>query len=244
MFPIYLLEDDDRQRNYYKEIVQNTVIINDYPMQIQEASNVVDFKAKFKQQQYGLFFLDMEIDDDIEAGLKVADFVRKNMADAQIVFITTHEELAFLTLERKISPMDYILKDLDITEVKNKIIDDVNLAQKYYQDSIYNKESTFGYKIGSKYYSVPMKELIVLQTEKEYPGRVTLLADNREASFPGSLSTFEKKYSNLMRVDKSSLINVEKIVSYDSHLRILTMADEVQCNVSYRKTAEVSKLFK
>lgn len=243
MFPIYLLEDNDIQREYYKGIIENTIMINDYPMNLTEAKNTKSFFDVFTKSQYGLFFLDMEMDNDTQAGLKISEFVRENMPDAKIVFITTHEELSFLTLERKISPMDYILKDLSSTALKEKIIEDIELAQKYYQDDIYQKGSTFGYKIGSKYFSVPMKELILLHTEKSLPGQVSLESVNRHAAFPGSLNALEKEYDNLLRVDKSSLVNIDKIVSYDSRKRILYLADDISCNVSFRKSPKVSQVF-
>lgn len=34
MFSIYLLEDDDNQREYYREIVDNTIMINDYSIKV------------------------------------------------------------------------------------------------------------------------------------------------------------------------------------------------------------------
>ncbi len=244
MFSIYLLEDNDSQRKYYREIVDNTVMINDYPVNVVESSGTESFYDSFTKEQFGLFFLDMELDGDVKAGLKVAEFVRSNIPDAKIVFVTTHEELAFLTLERKVSPLDYVLKDKSSEEIKTQIIRDIELAEQYYQTSIFRKEKTFGYKVGSKYFSVPMKELILLYTEKDAPGRVKLEANNREMSFPGNLNALEDKYDNLLRVDKSSLINVDRIVSYDRHKRILHLDNDVQCAVSIRKSSVVSKLFK
>ncbi|PMD73775.1 response regulator transcription factor [Companilactobacillus nuruki] len=244
MFSVYLLEDDDNQRAYYREIVDNTIMINDYAMNVVEVSNTESFYDNFSKDQFGLFFLDMEIDGDVKAGLKIAEFVRNNMPDARIVFVTTHEEMAFLTLERKVSPLDYVLKDNDSEEIKEKITKDIELTEQYYQDSIYEKEMTFGYKIGSKYFSVPMKELILLYTEKETPGQVNLESDNREMSFPENLNALEAKYDNLVRVDKSSLVNVDRLVSYDARKRILYLDNDFQCSVSIRKSSVVSKLFK
>lgn len=216
-------------------------MINDYSMEVTEANGTESFFDIFKKSQYGLFFLDMEMDGDTKAGLKIADFVRKNIPNAKIVFITTHEELSFLTLERKISPLDYILKDSSSENVKKKIIEDINLTQKYYEDDIYHKVVTFGYKIGSKYFSVPMKEVIILYTDKSFPGQVSLDADNRHVSFPGNLNALEKRYDNLLRVDKSSLVNKDRIDNYDKLQRILHLDANIDCNVSLRKSAIVTK---
>ncbi|GEO79730.1 response regulator plnd [Companilactobacillus mindensis DSM 14500] len=244
MFSIYLLEDNDKQRAYYREIIDNTVMINDYSIDVIESNNMESFYNSFSKDQFGLFFLDMEIDGDIKAGIKIAEFVRNSIPDARIVFVTTHEELAFLTLERKISPLDYVLKDKSSKDIKEKIINDIELTEKYYQSSIFKKELTFGYKVGSKYFSIPMKELVLLYTEKNSPGRVNLESDNRKVSFPSNLNLIEAKYSNLLRVDKSSLANVDRVVSYDSRKRILYLDNGIQCGVSIRKSSVVSKIFK
>lgn len=129
MFNVYLLEDNENQRIYYRRIIENYIMINDYSMKVKSTGTVEEFYKEFEQQQYGLFFLDMEIDEDTKAGLKVADNVRRKMPDAKIVFITTHDELSFLTLERRISPMDYILKDNESNILRERIIKDIDLTR-------------------------------------------------------------------------------------------------------------------
>ena len=88
-----------------------------------------------------------------------------------------------------------------------------------------------------------MKELILLHTEKSLPGQVSLESVNRHAAFPGSLNALEKEYDNLLRVDKSSLVNIDKIVSYDSRKRILYLVEDISCNVSFRKSPKVNQVF-
>jgi hypothetical protein len=56
MFSVYLLEDNDNQRKYYKEIVDNTIMINDYSIKVVEASNTKSFYDSFSKEQFGLFF--------------------------------------------------------------------------------------------------------------------------------------------------------------------------------------------
>ncbi|GEO47350.1 response regulator [Companilactobacillus kimchii] len=244
MFPVYILEDNDEQREFYKSIIINTKVINEYAMDIFDVSSVKSFFDIFSETQYGLFFLDMEIDKDTRAGLKLAEWIRTNIPNANIVFVTTHEELSFLTLERKVSPMDYVLKDFTIEKIKSHIVDDVILSQKYYDKDIYTKRTTFGYKIGSKYFSLPMDELILLYTDKSLSGQVNLISKDRRASFPGNLNYYEKKYDNLLRVDKSSLVNKSKMISYDSNKRILYLENNLDCNVSLRRASLVRKRFK
>lgn len=56
MFPVYILEDNDEQREFYKSIIINTKVINEYAMDIFDVSSVKSFFDIFSETQYGLFF--------------------------------------------------------------------------------------------------------------------------------------------------------------------------------------------
>ncbi|WP_412989262.1 response regulator transcription factor [Pediococcus siamensis] len=245
MFSIYLLEDNLEQQAYYTKVIKNTIMINNYAMKLVCATNNVEkLEGSILDQDQGLFFLDMEISGQTDAGLKLASKIRQKMPFAQIVFISTHDELAFLTLERKIAPLDYILKDQLVEDIKSKIIEDINLAQEQYVKSIYHQQTLFGYRIGSRYFSVPMSELIMLYTIKERPGSVTMIAENRQAEFPGNLNNLEEKYSNLFRCDKSYLVNLDHVRSFDAQAKRLQFNQGLVCKVSFRKARDLTKLLK
>ena len=94
MFPIYLYEDNAEQRDNYRKTINNTNMINEFAMALRAATD--DQKiilADLNQQQDGLFFLDMEIGEDKQAGLELASRIRAAIPLAKIVFITTHDEL-------------------------------------------------------------------------------------------------------------------------------------------------------
>ena len=66
MFPIYLYEDNAEQRDNYRKTINNTIMINEFAMALRAATD--DQKiilADLNQQQDGLFFLDMEIGEEI-----------------------------------------------------------------------------------------------------------------------------------------------------------------------------------
>ncbi|MCQ7016930.1 LytTR family DNA-binding domain-containing protein, partial [Clostridioides difficile] len=101
-----------------------------------------------------------------------------------------------------------------------------------------------GYKIGTRFFSVPINDVIMLSTNKERPGSIRLTAKNKVADFPGDLNSFENKYSQFFRCDKSSLVNIDYVDSYDYQKKELTMIDNIKCSVSYRKSRELNKILK
>lgn len=243
MFPVYLLEDNEIQRAKYTEFIKNGILINDANLELKSTSGTVeDFLANYIPQEQGLYFLDMEIQDDKLAGLNIAEKIRKNTPLAQIVFITTHDELSLTTLERKIAPMDYILKDKGLDEIKNRITDDIEMAQSNLQKYSHSSKDLLDYKIGSRYFSILMDDIIMLYTQKDVPGRIFIITKNQLAEFNGSLNTFEENYPNLFRCNRSYLVNLENATTYDSHSRTLSFIDESTCEVSFRKNKELIKL--
>ncbi|AVW09365.1 LytTR family transcriptional regulator DNA-binding domain-containing protein [Lactiplantibacillus paraplantarum] len=245
MFPIYLLEDDEAQRVEYISIIKNIIMIKEYDMQLVVATgDLQELMNNIVNSKEGLFFLDMEIGEQTQAGLNLADEIRQQLPFAQIVFITTHEELSFLTLERRIAPLDYILKEQGLDDIKQKIVKDIDATQTILKTETVQHKDILGYKIGTRFFSVPINDVIMLSTNKERPGSIRLTAKNKVADFPGNLNSFENKYSQFFRCDKSALVNADYIDSYDYQKKELTMIDNIKCSVSYRKSRELNKILK
>jgi two-component system, LytTR family, response regulator AgrA len=245
VFPIYLLEDNETQRVEYKSIIKNIIMIKEYDMQLVVATgDLHELMNNIVNSKEGLFFLDMEIGEQTQAGLNLADEIRQQLPFAQIVFITTHEELSFLTLERRIAPLDYILKEQGLDDIKQKIVKDIDATQTILKTETVQHKDILGYKIGTRFFSVPINDVIMLSTNKERPGSIRLTAKNKVADFPGNLNSFENKYSQFFRCDKSLLINIDYVDSYDYQKKELTMIDNIKCSVSYRKSRELNKILK
>lgn len=243
MFPVYLLEDNEIQRQKYAEFIKNGILINDANLQLKTVVGTVDaFFEAYQPQEQGLFFLDMEIDDNKLAGLNIAERIRRDAPLAQIVFITTHDELSLTTLERKIAPMDYILKDKGLEEIKHRITDDIQAAQLSLQKYSHSSKNLLDYKIGSRYFSILMDDIVMLYTQKDAPGRIFIVSKNQLAEFTGSLNTLETEYPNLFRCNRSYLVNLDNATTYDVKTRKLSFIDDSSCEVSFRKSKELTKI--
>lgn len=243
MFPVYLLEDNEIQRQKYTEFIKNGILINDANLEIKIATGSIDdFLNAYIPQEQGLYFLDMEIADDKLAGLNIAEKIRQDSPLAQIIFITTHDELSLTTLERKIAPMDYILKDKGLEEIKHRITDDIEDFKRNLQKYNHSSKNLLDYKIGSRYFSLMMDDIIMLYTQKDEPGRIFIITKNQLSEFNGSLNTFESNYPNLFRCNRGYLVNLDNATTYDTKTRTLSFIDSSSCEVSFRKNKELIKL--
>ncbi|BBM21343.1 response regulator [Lactobacillus pentosus] len=244
MFPIYLFEDNVEQRNSYREIINKTIMINEFAMELRTVTDDQKAILTSLDQKNGLFFLDMEIGENKQAGLELATQVRTRLPLAKIVFITTHDELSFVTLERRIAPLDYILKDQSPDLIEQRIVKDINVVQDELKTADDQREDVFNYKLGARYFSFALDDVILLSTCKLRPGNVQLQALHKTAEFPGNLNALEEKYPSLFRCDKSSLVNLHHIQSYDSRNKELLLDAGIRCKVSFRKSRELNKILK
>lgn len=62
MLPVYILEDNEAQRSKYTSIINNTIMIEEYDMQLAVATDDPQVLLdSIVSSDEGLFFLDMEI---------------------------------------------------------------------------------------------------------------------------------------------------------------------------------------
>lgn len=238
MLQVYILEDDEQQRQNYQRLIESYIFIEGLDMQVDLATDnpetLLD-KISTQSVSRGLFFLDIELKNSDLDGLQVAEKIRNQLSFAEIVFVTTHSEMAFLTFERKVEPLDYVLKDNGHEKVSKNIRDDVRVAYHRYTNHVFTSEQHFSYQIGSRVYEIPMSKLVYITTVTGQPGKIEVHYENGMAEYSYNLNKLEAKYPNLFRCHKSFLINLDQVQQYDAKTRMVIMKDESQCEVSFRK---------
>ena len=244
MLSVYLCEDNPAQLQHYTDIVQRYTLINDYDMQVQLATaSPRELLAHLQQEtpQYALFFLDIEFSAEDMTGLEAAIAVRQQLGFAEIVFVTTHSEMALLTFERKVEPMDFIVKDLGRDQVDQKIRENIDYGYQRYTTYLENTENLFRYTIGGRTFSLPMGDVYFVATA-DTPHKVSVHAQNQLVEFPGFLKDIADQYPELYRVDKSFLVNLDNVSDLDLANRRLIFPNGDQTDVATRKFHEVKTL--
>lgn len=127
---IFICEDDVKQRENMMSIINNYIMIEEKPMSIELATDdpyeVIE-TAK-ETSDIGCYFLDIQLNADIN-GIKLASEIRKFDPVGNIIFVTSHSELTYLTFVYKVAAMDFIFKD-DPDELQSRIIDCIETAEK------------------------------------------------------------------------------------------------------------------
>ncbi len=238
--PIILCEDDIILMSHYKAIIDNWVMINDYDMQLVLATtdpeDIFLYLSKNKITN-SLYFLDIDLGKDFD-GIDVAQHIRTDNEFAQIVFITSHQELAMETLKRQIAPLDYIVKDEQ--SEKGQIENVLDGRHKLTFVDNRTNERHLSFMIGARNFRIDITSIYFLETSVT-PHKIILYGENLMYEFYGKMNDLEKEYPELLRVHKSFLINPKKIISVDYKSRMIFFPDEYSCRFPLAKNKILRK---
>ncbi|TSE07280.1 MULTISPECIES: LytR/AlgR family response regulator transcription factor [Aquimarina] len=191
-----------------------------------------------------LIFLDINLADGT-----AFDFLEqtKNL-EFKIIFITAYEEYALQAL--KIGAVDYLLKPIEIDELKEAIekVSNINTKDILKQmDIVQNHLKGEGKKIVLRTQEslqfVILDQLLYCKSDKGYT--TFYLSDGRKFLASGSIVEFEKQLPQnvFIRSHQSYLVNRDYIDRYDKK-GYLILANETKIPVSTRKREEIiSKIF-
>ncbi|WCJ47853.1 LytTR family DNA-binding domain-containing protein [Levilactobacillus brevis] len=230
MLAVYLCEDNPEQLKQYTRVVQRYIMINDYDMQVRLATpspKALLADLTRNPPEYALFFLDIEFPAEHLTGLETAIRIRQQLGFAEIVFVTTHSEMALLTFERKVEPMDFV--------------ENIDYGYERYTNYLGNTENLFSYMIGGRKFSLPMGDVYFVETA-ETPHKVIVHAASQLVEFPGFLKDIADQYTELYRTDKSFLANLDNVVGIDADERRLIFPNGDKTDVATRRFHEVKTL--
>lgn len=242
MLQVYILEDDRQQRQVYQQLIESYLFIEGLDMKVILATADPQLLLQQLTDQPALFFLDIELVGADMDGLQVAEQIREQLNFAEIVFVTTHSEMAFLTFERKVEPLDYILKDSGAANVAEKIRGDIKVAYQRYQKQLVTSTQYFSYQIGSRLHTLPLADVLYIATVAGQPGKIEVHHTTGMVEYAGNLNQLATKYPQLFRCHKSWLINPTQVADYDTKQRLVIMQDGSQCEVSFRKEGQLRRL--
>ncbi|WP_445713703.1 LytR/AlgR family response regulator transcription factor [Flavobacterium sp.] len=111
---VVIIDDENKARRLI-----STLLTENYPeitLQL-EASDLESGVSLIKEHKPDVVFLDIEMPK--HSGLQIVDFFEPNEINFQIIFITAYNEYALQAF--KLSAIDYILKPVDILELKGAV---------------------------------------------------------------------------------------------------------------------------
>lgn len=191
-----------------------------------------------------LIFLDINLTDG--TGF---DFLDKTSdLDFKVIFITAYEEFSLRAL--KIGAVDYLLKPVDIDELRTAIEKVTNLPINTQKQQLLNAkkvlendQDTLILSLQESYQLIDLKELMYCEADKSYT--TFYLSNGKKHVASKSLKEFEDQLTNsyFTRPHQSFIVNLNYIDRYDKSGTI-HLKNDTKIPVSSRKKSDfLSNLF-
>lgn len=246
MLKTFVVEDDPEQLATLKQIIKNHIMINDFDMELTlatgQAQTLLDY-VETNSDLEGLYFLDIEYPGQDLNGLALATRIREADVNARIVFVSTHSEMAFLTFERRIEPLDFIVKDLGQETVKAKVETDIRVAYERYTKQAVTSKAMFSYSKGGQLFNVPLDQVLFIETGAVRNKLVLHLTD-RIVQYNGKISDETVAHPELFRVHKSFLVNPQMLVRIDKQHKLGYFENGESVDIAIRKMHDLIALIK
>lgn len=115
---IFVLEDQWIEQQYLKKVLERIstrLHLTSFNITIWSSAEELVTNLPTPSVQ-NVYLLDLEINGDKKAGLKLSQLIRQNDILATIIFITVHDEFLPTTYSYRTEALDFIAKDQDNIE--------------------------------------------------------------------------------------------------------------------------------
>lgn len=235
MVPVYLCDDNEKEKNHLCKMVENLIFIQGYDMKVVLAATTPEEILAHRQTHtnQSVYILDVDLKHEVYNGFTLAKRLRELDARGFIVFVTTHEEMMYETFRYRLEAMDYLIKEEPgklterlrecLTEIDKRVGNEKKDHQRYYT-----------VKTDGCVFHNPMAEIQYFNTAGENH-RVTLHSNDRQLEFRGDLSTLEKDIgADFLRIHRSYLVRADKIKRVSFSDGSVVMEDGSVCPFSRR----------
>lgn len=243
-FKIAICEDDRDQNEHLNYMIKKSCIFLSSEHQKFEISNTFySYESIFQfinssSKLPDIYFLDIQLSSkpDDKNGIELANLIRNRQKTAQIIFITTHDELALLTFEYQIEALDYIVKGNEEAKIQTKITQDLEKSAYKLEEFLEKKNNIFTYQIGNNFYRVNIDDIYYISTTP-FPHRLKIIAKNEISEFTGDIKNIQDKIPSFIKVSQSYLVNMKNITSINLKKRLILFptGEEIQFAFSAKR---------
>lgn len=178
-------------------------------------------KTYLKKNVYtgGIYLLDIELGQEVgqNNGFDLAELIKSQDKRAQIIFITTHADLSLISFERRLGPVDYIVKPRnkeDYDRFKQRLVATLEISISNIENFDYTEKLTFHYKVGRQVRNIDIDDIIYISTTKT-PHKLIMVNVRGENQFFGSINQYAKESAALVKISQSCLANPKNIKLID-----------------------------
>lgn len=234
---IFICEDDSAHLKSMEHIVNHFVNNSNHKIKLALATHNPIFLLNYLKEcplHHSLYILDVDLRHGID-GITLAAKIREYDPLGEIIFITSHRDLSYLTFRYHLKALDYIIKGKD--DLTEKIGRCIELASRHHEEHPLKKEL---FKINSSgiIKNIPLEEIMFFETHPS-SHRLILHLKNGRIEFRGSLREVEDAHSSFFRCHMAYVVNTNNIKSIDRINRIIEVTNGERLFVSRSKMKEL-----
>lgn len=191
--------------------------------------------------QNAIYFLDIELSQNSKAknGVDLAEFIKKQDPNAQIIFVTAYDKYAPLTYRRRIGAIDYINKALDSKELMERLEETLSDAVQSINNLMRVGRRELIYKVGRRINRVEDSSIYYVENSITQH-KVNLITATGSAEFRSNVSKVVDENDFLVKISQSCAVNPNNIDSIDLSEKtiIFPNGDKVTFARSCKKTVK------
>jgi two-component system response regulator AgrA len=232
---VFILEDDLFQQQYLKRMIERIVKQKLWSCtKLIATSKPKELLTEISQSQESgnIYFLDIEIKGEQQAGLDLAKRIRLLDPFGQLIFVSTHSEFLPITFKYKLTALDFIDKGFDEQEFSQRVEECLDIAFSSKKELV--ASDAFVFKNQHSDFQVPFADILFFETT-EITHKIRLITKNRYTEFYANLQEIETLDQRLYRCHRSYVINVANIQSIDRVNRSVLFDAEEQCMIARNK---------
>lgn len=238
MINFIIYEDERKFREEYVSTILKVVGGKNFAYKIHEIEkyekNTIEKINKIIGKK--IFILDIEVPG--KSGLDFAKEIRTlGDWDSQIIVISTHEYMKYMTFTSRLLCLDFISKYYNSSDLLKECLE-LSL-------SILNKHQSLNFQYNGEIYQIPYDDILFIERNVD-DNYSTIVTKTKKIVLNKLLGTIEdelKNDSRFFRSHRSYIVNTNKIASVKLKECMIMFDNNISCLLSREKKAELkSKL--
>lgn len=239
---ILICEDNKIMLDIIHKTVANYTMIHDWNnVTIFPTNTATETLEIINSEKIDFFFLDIDLGNNEINGIELGRKIRDIDPFAKLIYITSHDNMQNIILQKMISPFAYILKNKDSLEQEIHSVLEAVYSQ-YKKEIITNPTTNkIPIKIGTRQLFFHIDDILYFETFGNHKISI-VLKDDKNYSFYGKLSEIAQLSKKLIYCHKSYIMNIDNILEIEKDKIVFT--NNVELLLSENTIRKIKKTIK
>lgn len=218
-YSVFICDDDQEQVDFLNECITRSaeILSDEDKVEFDVVKNAKSYKEATEfinsaNIRAGIYFLDIELGEKLyeKNGIDIGACIKEKDDRAQLIFITSHKNMAFLTFERRLGAVDFIVKSDNLDKMHRRVEYAIEKAINTISKYDYIQKNTFKYRFGNEIRNISLNDVIYITTTA-VAHKLRIIKTTGWADFIGNIKDVSAKYDQLIQISQSCIVNPENI---------------------------------